>query len=201
MLLFFATIKRDPISLLRLPLLSNVQVILCAISLVCSVKYPYSCFSSQFCFLDFFYCCFPVCPYINSLSIAVTGCCNPSFLALVYSSSHWIVASIRSPILVSLLLLFLTYRDCLCHLLSVRPCILSSIFLFFGPTIWVFSLVHFKKSPEYLTRGPAYVPLMRFLLQSFVSRSFLFLLRYSFLTFSFIFICSIVSTSNIPWYL
>ena len=41
----------------------------------------------------------------------------------------------------------------------------------------------------------------KFLRQSLVSRSFLFLLRYSFLPFSFISVCLMVSTSNIPWYL
>ena len=44
------------------------------------------------------------------------------------------------------------------------------------------SLVHLRKGPEYLTRGTAQVliPLIRFLLLSFVSSSFLVLLRYSF---------------------
>ena len=43
------------------------------------------------------------------------------------------------------------------------------------------SLVHLRKGPEYLTRGTAQVliPLMRFLLESFVSSSFCVLLRYS----------------------
>ena len=45
------------------------------------------------------------------------------------------------------------------------------------------SLVHFRKGPEYLTRGTAQVsiPLVRFLLESFVSSSYLVLLRYSLL--------------------
>ena len=44
------------------------------------------------------------------------------------------------------------------------------------------SLVHLRKGPEYLTRGTAqvFMPLIRFLLLSFVSSSFLVLLRYSF---------------------
>ena len=44
------------------------------------------------------------------------------------------------------------------------------------------SLVHLRKSPEYLTRGTAqvFIRLIRFLFQSFVSSSFLVLLRYSF---------------------
>ena len=51
------------------------------------------------------------------------------------------------------------------------------------------SLVHLRKGPEYLTRGTAqvFIPLMRFLLESFVSSGFLLLPRYSFRILSFIF--------------
>ena len=45
------------------------------------------------------------------------------------------------------------------------------------------SLVHFKNGPEYLMMRTE--PLIRFLLESFVSSSFLVLLRYSFSIFSF----------------
>ena len=49
------------------------------------------------------------------------------------------------------------------------------------------SLVHLRKGLEYLTRCTAqvFIPLIRFLLLSFVSSSFLVLLRYSFWIFSF----------------
>ena len=49
-------------------------------------------------------------------------------------------------------------------------------------------LVHFKNSPEYLTRGTAriFFPLMSFLLNSLVLSSFLVLLRYSFSIFFFL---------------
>ena len=42
------------------------------------------------------------------------------------------------------------------------------------------SRVHLRKGPEYLTSGTAqvFIPLMRFLLESFVSSSFHVLLRY-----------------------
>ena len=53
--LFCIAIKIHSISLLRFPHLSHVQVFLCIISLVCCLKYPYSCFSSHFSILDFFY--------------------------------------------------------------------------------------------------------------------------------------------------
>ena len=56
----------------------------------------------------------------------------------------------------------------------------------------------FKNDPEYLPRGTtqAFNPLIRFLLYSLVSSSFLVLLRYSFLIFSFISTSLIVSASS-----
>ena len=59
----------------------------------------------------------------------------------------------------------------------------------------------FKNGPEYLIRRTAqvFIPLMRFLLQSLVLRSFL-LLKYIFI-FSFISACLIISVSNIPKFL
>ena len=65
------------------------------------------------------------------------------------------------------------------------------------------SLVHLRKGPDYLTSGTAHVfiPLIRFLLLSFVLSSFLVLLRCSFLILSFISTCLMVSASKIPKYL
>ena len=64
------------------------------------------------------------------------------------------------------------------------------------------SLVHLRKGPEYLMRGTTqvFIPLIRFLLESFVSSSFLVLLRYSFWILSFISTCLMVSASKIPKY-
>ena len=64
-------------------------------------------------------------------------------------------------------------------------------------------MVYIKKSTEYLTRRTVqvFIPLTRFLQKSFVSSNFLVLLRYSFLIFSFISTCMMVSASNIPKYL
>ena len=66
-----------------------------------------------------------------------------------------------------------------------------------------YSLVHFKKGPEYLTSETAqvFIHVIRFLLHSFVSSSFLVLLRYSFLIFSFISTCLMVPASKMPKYL
>ena len=65
------------------------------------------------------------------------------------------------------------------------------------------SLVHFRNGREYLTRGTAevFIPLMRFLQESFVSSSFLVLLRYSFWILCFISHCLMGSASKIPKYL
>ena len=50
----FALLFEKIVSLLCFPFLSHVQVFLSEISLVCHLKYPYSCFSSHFCFLVIF---------------------------------------------------------------------------------------------------------------------------------------------------
>ena len=65
------------------------------------------------------------------------------------------------------------------------------------------SLVHLKNAPEYLTGGTVqvFIPLIKFLLHSFVLSSFLLLLRYSFLIFSFISIFFMVLASKMPKYL
>ena len=64
------------------------------------------------------------------------------------------------------------------------------------------SQVHLRKGPEYLTRDTAqvFIPLMRFLLESFVSSCFRVLLRYSFRIVSFIWTCLMVSASKMPKY-
>ena len=65
------------------------------------------------------------------------------------------------------------------------------------------SLVHFKNGPGYLTRRSArvFIPFIRYLLYSFVSSIVLVLLKYSFLIFSFISTCLMVSAFNISKYL
>ena len=65
------------------------------------------------------------------------------------------------------------------------------------------SLIHFKNGSKYLTKWTAHVfiPFMKFLLYSLVSSRFLILVRYSFLIFSFISTCLLVSASNIAKFL
>ena len=64
------------------------------------------------------------------------------------------------------------------------------------------SLVHFRKGLEYLTRSTpqVFIPLISFRLESFVSISFLVLLRYSFWILSFISTCLMVSASKMSKY-
>ena len=66
--LYSVLLLKDLVFLLRFSFLSPDYVILCAILVVYWLKY--SCFSSHFCFLTFF---FFVYPYLD---IAITGYCN-----------------------------------------------------------------------------------------------------------------------------
>ena len=54
MALFCAAIRKDSVSLSRFPFLCYVQIISYEMSLVCRLKYPYSCLSFDFCFLVIF---------------------------------------------------------------------------------------------------------------------------------------------------
>ena len=77
----------------------SLEVVSCAISAVCQLKYPYSCLSYHFCFLVFLF-------YLMLLILSLEAVINLSLLFLVYSwsqnSSSQIVASTHFLILVSL---------------------------------------------------------------------------------------------------
>ena len=83
----------------------------------------------------------------------------------------------------------------------IALCVVIS-FLVLWFICFIFSLVHCKNGPEYLTKGTtlAFIPLINFLQYSFVSRSFLVILRFS-LILSFISTCLMVPGSNISKYL
>ena len=86
-------------------------------------------------------------------------------------------------------LLFLLLIHCLSmSSLRYKALCIDIKFLVLWPICLNSSLVYFKNGSAYLTRMTAqvFISLMRFLLLSLVSRSFLILLRYSFLIFSFI---------------
>ena len=83
MALFYAAIKRDSVPRLRFHFLSHAKVFSCTISLVCCLKYKYSCFSTLFCFLVFFVFLFG----FRLSSLVLAAIVNLSLLFFVYSSS------------------------------------------------------------------------------------------------------------------
>ena len=100
------------------------------------------------------------------------------------------------------LLLFLTRIVNLCHISDALRIVIS--FLVLRSICLSSSFAHSKNGPKYLTRetSQVFIPLVRFLLQNLVSRSFLVRLRYSYnLKKIFIFTCLMVSAFNIPKYL
>ena len=108
------------------------------------------------------------------------------FLCIVFEYDESTLSSmLASPLLLSFLE---TYSQSTSSLGCNALCIVIS-FLVLWSICLTSSLVHLRKGPEYLTRGTAqiFIPLIRFLLLSFVSSSFLVLLRDSFRGFSFIF--------------
>ena len=174
MALFCTIIRKDSLSLLRFPILSHVHIFSCAISSVSHLKYPFS--SSSFCFLDFLV-------FLSVLTLPMllsAALINLSLLFLMNSLSPCINASMQFSMLVSQFPPFLVSYSL--SMSSVRCKALCIIINFL--VLWFFclssSLVHFKNSPEYLTRR------IKFMLQSLILRSFLILLEYSYF---FLYIC------------
>ena len=102
----------------------------------------------------------------------------------------------QSSILTSLLPSFLD-TVFIYDLSDIKSFALSSISLSFRPFVW-FPTLPILRIPKYITNGTAYmfINLMRFLLKSLVSRSFLVLPSYSFQFFSFISFCLMEFASN-----
>ena len=148
---------------------------------------------------------FPSC--CHSIVYRIVGCvsdgCNQSsfmFFYVVFEPLYQCVTSmLASPLPFSFLD---TYSLSTLSLGYNALCIVISFIVLWSICLSS-SLVHLRKGPENVTRGTAqiFIPLMRFLLESFVSSSFLVLLRYSFWILSFIFPCLMVSVSKIPKYL
>ena len=150
--LFYAAIRKNSVSLLKFSFLSHVQVFSYELTLVCRLKYPYSCFSSYFCFLVIFV------PLMLVLSVLFLGTVIsfPSRFSTL-SLSRCIDASTLSSMLVSPLPLsfLVTYRLST----SFQVCIVVSCFFLGGEGLWSIYLssffIHFKNGPDYLTRGTA----------------------------------------------
>ena len=169
MAMFYAAIRRDSVSLRRFPFLSCVQAFWCEISLVSRLKYPYSCFSSHFCFLAL------VVQFIILLFIlfldAIIG-------LVVFESSYWCIDTIFNAV-ESSSSFFLFFFD----IFYLSPsslgckalCIVIS-FLVLWSICWHPSFLHFKNGPENRTKETAqvFIPLMRYRLYILVSSSFFF---------------------------
>ena len=145
------------------------------------------------------------CPFVGLRVISiVSGGCHQSFSAffyVIFKSMYRCVNAVfnagksSSPSFLDTYSLSTSSLGCYALCMVISFLVLRSICLF--------SLVLIKKGPEYLTSGTAqvFILLIRFLLDSFVSSSFLVLLRNSFWIFPFISTCLMVSTSKMPNYL
>ena len=175
MALFSAAIRRDSVSPLRFPFLSHVHIFSSEMSLVSRLKHPLSCFSFHFLFSGHF-CSFD--PRVISIA---SGGCNQSSSTLfyvVFESQYRCVNAVFNAGKTSSSFFS-------CQSISYRGC--KTLWIVFSFLVLWFiclssSLIYFKNGPEYLLRETAQVftPLVRFQQYSFVSRSFLFFLRYSF---------------------
>ena len=154
MALSCAAIRRDSISLLRLPFLNQVHVFSCDMMFISCLKRLWICFPFHFCFL-----------YIVILLSIVL---SVSFLMAVISphssfsikpSSRCIDASTLSSMLASPVPpSFLgTYNLSTSSLGCDALCMVIS-FLVLWSICWSSSLVHLRKGPEYLTKAqPKYL--------------------------------------------
>ena len=131
MALFCAAIRRASVPLLRFSFRSHVQVFSCAISPVCRLKYPYSCFSSHFCFLVFV-----VFLSILMLPVLLAALINLSLLFLIWSLGPCIETSTQSSRLASSLPPYFLDTYHLSFLGSKVLCIVMN----FGSFVW-FGLV------------------------------------------------------------
>ena len=174
MALFCVTFSRDSISLLKFPFLSHVQEFT-SLSLEISIElfsYPFL-FSGYFCSVDACVVCI------------FSGGNNQSSSVLVYVIFESLYRYINVTWLQANPLPLSFFDICSLSVSSLGCKAWCIVINFFVPwsLCWSSSLVHFKSDPEYLTRETVmlFIPLMRFLLCSLVSSSFLVLRGYSFL--------------------
>ena len=143
MALFCAAIRRDSVYLLRLPLFRHVQVLLCEMLLISSLKHPQICFPCQLCFLVIVVLLVLGLPGLFLLAVITPF---PHFS--MYCSSRCIDTSTLSSMLVSPLPSFFSNTYSLST--SSMGCnaffmVISFLFLFFFFSICLSSsLVHFK---------------------------------------------------------
>ena len=167
----FVILKRDSVSLLRLPFLSHVHVFIYDMSLVSHLKCPKSCFSSHFCFLvisGLLILVSSVSPHVVSI---VSGDCNQyssAFFCVVFKSLYWYVNTAFKAGKFSSSL-FSWHIVCHCHLSDVMPGAWSLVFLFSGPFVLLWFTSRMAPSilrgvqPNYLSlwKGSGYIILSR----------------------------------------
>ena len=126
MTLFFASIRRDSVSLLKFAFLSHVEVFSCKVLFISRLKRPKSRFSSKSCFL--------VIVILMSIMLSVSflmAVMSPPSCFSMLSSSRCIDASTLSSLLVNPFSpLFLILIVSQCHLWDIMPYVLSLVFLF-----------------------------------------------------------------------
>ena len=170
-MLLWAAIRRDPVSFLSFPFLSHVQVLSCEIQLVCLLKRLNCCSSSNFYFLVIFYQLMFV---LSVLFLLAESVFLRSFLCRllvdVLMGQHYFKCW-------QVLFLFFPLHVQFKSSLEYKVLNIFRSILLLWSICWSSSPVHFKNSPEYLTK------MIRFLLCSLVASNFLVLLRYSFFNF------------------
>ena len=156
---------------LKVSFLSHVQDLSCEMLFISRLKRLWSCFFLPFLFPSF---CHFVIYRVVSIVSDVRNQSSIVFFYVVFESLYGCVNAVCLDKYRSAKVVF--GMQCLVH----GRWFSSSLFHF--SICLSSSLVHVRKGPEYLTRSTAQVftPLIRFLWESFVSSSFLVLLRYSF---------------------
>ena len=103
--------------------------------------------------------------------------CSYWLLQLVFFYSFYCVHRVLAGEFPVSLFFFDAYSLSISSHEGIAVCIVIN-FLVLGSIYLSSSIVHFKNDPEYLTWGTVqvFIPLMRFLMQSLVSRSFFFVL-------------------------
>ena len=173
MALFCTAIKRDSVSLLRFPFLCHVQVFSFESSLFCCLKCPYG-FSSNFCFLVL-----SVDAWVVCIDFGRSNQSSSAFFHVVFESLYWCIDAIfnpgKSPS--SFFSWHIQSVYVICGIYSPMhryefSCSLVHLFQFLPCPLQEWSRISYNLI--------SYIPLMRFLLYSLVSSSFLVLLEYSF---------------------
>ena len=144
MALFFAAIRRDSVSLLRFPFLNHVQVFSCENLLVCRLKCPYSCFSSNFCFLVIFILLmFVFTVLLLVVVISLPSCFFLCLLVVISMHLRYLNAGEFSSS-------FFSWHS---RSTSSLGCKASWVFLFYGPFVEFLLSTILRMVPSILRRG------------------------------------------------